>query len=79
MKQKTCFTKFVKFGLLFENVTSKVKVKLSFGQKEVIVKTSFTKVKVKLSFLTFDIQMIATCYLLIVLNDFKGFKGFKGI
>ena len=41
MNQKSFFTNVVKFGTLVENVSSKVKVKLSFGHKAFI--SSFSK------------------------------------
>ena len=34
--QKTSLTKIVQFGMIFENITYKVKVKLSFGHRAVI-------------------------------------------
>ena len=43
--QKTSFSKVLQFGMLFENSTSKVKVKLSFGHKAVI--SSLSKLNTK--------------------------------
>ena len=45
IESKTSLTKVVKFGMPFENITLKVKVKLSFGQKAVI--SSLSKLNIE--------------------------------
>ena len=45
--QKTSFIKVLQFGMLFENSTSKVKVKLSFGHKAVISSLSKLNIETK--------------------------------
>ena len=45
LNQKTSCTKVGQFGMLFENVTKKVKVKLSFGQTAVI--SSLSKLNIE--------------------------------
>ena len=45
MNQKTSFTKDAQFGMLFEIITYKVKIKLSFGHEAVI--SSLSKLNIE--------------------------------
>ena len=47
MESKTSFTKIAQFGMLLENITEKVKVKLSFGHKAVISSLSKLNIRAK--------------------------------
>ena len=47
MESKTFFTKIAQFGMLLENITEKVKVKLSFSHKAVILSLSKLNIRAK--------------------------------
>ena len=47
MESKTFFTKIAQFGMLLENITEKVKVKLSFSHKAVISSLSKLNIRAK--------------------------------